>query len=206
MFYTVARFILFLLFKIFFRLRIVGRKNFPTEGRVIVAPNHVSFLDPMIVGVGAPRKLSYLARDTLFGFKPFAKILHWVHVSPMKRETGDINAFKTALAKLSKDEPLLIFPEGTRSKNGNLQEPKAGIGFLQVSSAATILPCYVKGSMEAWPKHSKFPRPRHVSVFFGKPLKFNDGFSGDKRERYMHVAREVMKAIGELKKNADKGS
>lgn len=203
MFYTFARFILFLLFKMFFRLRIVGRENFSKTGPVIVAPNHVSFLDPMIVGVGAPRKLNFLARNTLFRFRPFARILYWIHVSPIKREAGDINAFKLALNKLSQGEPVLIFPEGTRSKDGNLQEPKSGIGFLQKISRATILPCYVKGTMEAWPRHSRFPRPRRISIYFGKPLSLDKEFSSNKKERYRYVASEVMRSISELKKNAN---
>lgn len=203
MLYTFARFIFFLFFKMFFRLKIVGRENFPMTGPVIVAPNHASFLDPIIVGVGAPRKLSYLARDTLFRFRPFATALKWAHVSPIKRETGDVNAFKTALSKLKQGEPLLIFPEGTRSKDGDLQEPKLGIGFLQNNSRAAILPCYVKGAVEAWPRHSKFPRSRRVSVYFGRPLNLDMEFSSNKKELYLQVAREVMRSIRELKKNAN---
>jgi 1-acyl-sn-glycerol-3-phosphate acyltransferase len=202
MFYTFIRFIGFLLFKIFFRLEIFGRENFPKEGPVIVAPNHASFLDPIIVGIGAPRKLNYLARDTLFRSRSFAKFLYLINVSPMRRETGDVNAFKLALNRLSQKKAVLIFPEGTRSKDGNLQDPKFGIGFLQVSSGATILPCYVKDSMEAWPRHSRFPRPRPVSVYFGKPLRF-DGGKALGRERYTLIARGVMAAIKELKEKAD---
>ena len=202
MFYTFIRFIAFLLFKIFFRLRIFGRENFPKASPVIVTPNHVSFLDPIIVGIGAPQKLSYLARDTLFRFRPFAKMLRWIHVSPIKRETGDVNAFKLTLNKLSQGEPILIFPEGTRSRDGNLQVPKSGIGFLQNASGVRILPCYVKGSMEAWPKHSRFPKPRRISVYFGKPLEF-EKISGNKKERYMRITGQVMDAIAGLKRDAD---
>jgi len=202
MFYTFTRFIAFLLFKIFFRLQIFGREDFPKEGPVIVAPNHTSFLDPIIVGIGVPRKLNYLARDTLFRFRPFAKMLRWIHVSPIKRETGDVNAFKLTLNKLSQGEPILIFPEGTRSGDGNLQKPKSGIGFLQNTSGVNILPCYVKGSMEAWPKYSRFPRPRCVSVYFGKSMEFEKTL-GDKKERYMHIAGQVMEAIAGLKRDAD---
>jgi len=201
MFYTVARFILFLLFKIFFHLKIFGRENFPGSGPFIVAPNHASFLDPIIVGIGAPRKLDYLARDTLFRFKAFAKILYLVNVSPIKRDTGDINAFKTALNRLSQGKGILIFPEGTRSKDGSLQEPKSGIGFLQCASGASIVPCYIEGSMEAWPRHSKFPRYRPVAVYFGKPLRFEKS-SGSKKEHYKYIARGVMRAIKELKEKA----
>lgn len=183
-------------------MRIFGRENFPKDGPVIVAPNHVSFLDPMLVGVAAPRKLNYLARDTLFRFRPFAKILYAVNTYPIRRETGDVNAFKLALNNLSQNKAVLVFPEGTRSQDGNLQRPKSGIGFLQAASGVSILPCYVKGSKEAWPRHSRFPRPRRVSVYFGRPLRFDNKFSGTKKERYIHVAREAMRAIEKLKENA----
>lgn len=202
MLYTCARFILFLLFKIFFRMRIYGRKNFPKSGAVIVAPNHVSFFDPLIAGVGAPRKLNFLARDNLFRVRPFGRILYAVNAHPIKREGGDINAFKIALSRLEKGEAVLIFPEGTRSRDGNLQEAKSGIGFLQRSSGAAVLPCYIKGSQEAWPRHSRFPRPSRISVHFGKPLVFEE-ISSDKKKQYAYVSQGVMAAIGELKNNAD---
>ncbi len=203
MFHIFARFILFLIFKIFFRLRVFGRENFPAEGPVIVAPNHVSFLDPVLVGVAAPPKLNYLARDTLFKSRFFARMLYAVDVSPIKRESGDINAFKTALSKLSQRKPILIFPEGTRSIDGNLQEPKTGIGFLQIASGASILPCYVKGSVEAWPRHSKFPRVSPVSVYFGRPLKF-EKIPGNKKERYAYIAKQTIAAIAKLQEDSEK--
>jgi 1-acyl-sn-glycerol-3-phosphate acyltransferase len=192
--------------KIFFGLKIYGRESFPETGPLIVASNHASFLDPVIVGVGAPEKLDYLARDTLFRFRPFARLLYMVNVSPIKRETGDINAFKLILNKLSKGRMILIFPEGTRSNDGSLQDAKSGIGFLQSVSGAEVLPCYVKGSIEAWPRHSKFPKFSPVSVYFGKPLRFGTGVRGDKKDNYMYIANKVMEAIGELKKNADQSS
>ncbi len=202
MLYTIARFILFLLFKMFFGLKICGRENFPKAGPTIVAPNHASFLDPMICGVGAPRKLNYLARDTLFRSRFFARILYLANVSPLRRGSSDINAFKLTLNKLLQGKPVLIFPEGTRSRDGALQDPKLGIGFLHVASGASILPCYVKGSMEAWPRHSRFPRFKPVSVYFGQPLSFDKKSSGDKRERYIYIAGQVLAAIAELKKHA----
>lgn len=203
MFYTFARFILFLLFKICFRVKVFGRENFPLKGPVIVTPNHVSFFDPVLVGISAPRKLNFLAKESLYRFKPFARILYLVNTFPLKQEGSDIGAFRLSLNKLSQGKPVLIFPEGTRSQDGNLQEPKYGIGFLAVKSGATILPCYVKGSMDALPRHSRFPKFKSISVHFGRPLKLDRDFSGDKRARYVHIAGQVMLAISELRKNAD---
>jgi 1-acyl-sn-glycerol-3-phosphate acyltransferase len=203
MFYTISRFILYLFFKIFFRIKVFGRENFPKKGPLIVAPNHVSFLDPIAVGIGAPRKLIYLARDTLFRFKPFAYILRRVNTFPLKREAGDLAAFKLALGKLSEGRAVLVFPEGTRSKDGNFQEAKLGIGFLQKATDAGILPCYVKGSVDAMPRHSLVPKFKPVSVYFGRPLDLDGIPPGDKKQRYSYVANMTMEAIAELKKNAN---
>jgi 1-acyl-sn-glycerol-3-phosphate acyltransferase len=203
MVYTVVRFILFLLFKIFFNFRSFGRENFPKQGPVIIASNHASFFDPIIVGIGASRKLNYMARDTLFRNKIFARLLYSLNTLPLKRDGADINAFKMVLNKLLQGNAVLVFPEGTRSSNGDLQRPKAGIGFLEVNSSAPILPCYIKGSLDALPRHSIIPRFRPVSVYFGKALRFNENFKGNKRDRYMFIAEQVMSAIAELKKNAN---
>jgi len=204
MFYTFVVAIFFMFFKICFRLKIYGREDFPKEGRLIVASNHVSFFDPIIVAISASRKMNFIARDTLFRPKVFAKILQMLQVFPIKREGSDLGAFKFFLSKLLNDEVVFIFPEGTRSKDGNLQRPKHGIGFLQVSSDARVLPCYVKGSNEALPRGAGFPNFRNpISVYFGKPIAFEKTFSGDKRKHYTHIAEKTMEAIKGLKENAD---
>ena len=204
MLYSFARAILLPFFKIFFRLKVFGKENFPVEGPLIVASNHASFLDPVIVGIITPRKMNFLARDTLFRSKIFAKILYLLNVLPLRREKRDINAFRLSLRLLSQGKPLLIFPEGTRSEDGNLQKPRYGIGLLEALSGAAIVPCYVKGSMDALPRHSAFPKFKPISVHFGAPLKFGgQHIPKDKKERYRQVAVEVMAAIQELKKNAD---
>ncbi|MFC1667373.1 lysophospholipid acyltransferase family protein [Candidatus Omnitrophota bacterium] len=202
--YTILRAFFLLFFKICFRLKIFGRETFPLEGSMIVASNHVSFLDPIVVAVGAPRKLIFLARDTLFKFRPFGRALNLINTFSVKQEGGDIGAFKLALNKLSQGDLVVIFPEGTRSEDGNLQKPKHGIGFIQAASGASILPCYVKGSREALPRHSFFPRFNQISIYFGKPLKFDkDLFKEHKKIRHRYVAKQVMAAIAELKENAN---
>ena len=203
MIYTIARFILFLLFKTFYRIKVYGRENFPGTGPLIVASNHVSFFDPIIVGISVSRNLNFLAKESLFRFKPFGRLLRSVNTMPIKREGGDINAFRQALNILAQGKALLIFPEGTRSKDENLQKPRHGIGFLEAKTGAGILPCYVKGSLGALPRHKVFPKFKPISVYFGKLIKFDNKFSGDRKERYMYVAERVMRAIRELKEQAD---
>jgi len=197
MVYFISRNILKLLFKIFFRLEIRGAENCSKHGPLIVAPNHTSFLDPLIAGFAVPRELNFMARSSLFKNKIFGNILRSVNAFPLKREGADVGAMRLAIDKLCQGKAVLIFPEGTRSNDGNLGAPRAGIGFLAVSSGADILPCYIKGSTEALPRGAKFPRFKKISVCVGKPLRFNADASD--KELYMRIAVKTIEAISELK-------
>ena len=202
MIYFISRNILKLLFKIFFRLKIVGSANCPKTGPLIIAPNHTSFLDPLIAGFAVPRPLNFMARNSLFRNRIFGNILRSVNAFPLKREGADVGAMRLAIDKLCYGKAVLIFPEGTRSKDGNLGEPRAGIGFLAASSGANILPCYIKGSIDALPRGAIFPKFKKISVYIGKPLRFDNKDSG--REYYTKIAIDTMAAISELKhKNED---
>jgi 1-acyl-sn-glycerol-3-phosphate acyltransferase len=201
MIYFISRNILKLLFKIFFRLRIVGSENCPKNGPLIVAPNHTSFLDPLIAGFAVPRELNFMARNSLFKNRIFGKILTSVHAFPLKREGADVGAMRLAIDKLCHGKAVLIFPEGTRSKDGSLGTPRAGIGLLAASSGANILPCYIKGSRESLPKGAIFLRFKKITVYVGKPLRIDKNSSG--KEYYMQIAKNTMTEINALKNNED---
>lgn len=202
MIYFISRNILKLLFKICFRLRIEGAENCPKTGPLIIAPNHASFLDPLIAGFSVPRELNFMARDSLFRNKIFGRILMSVNAFPLRREGADMRAMRLALDKLRQGKAVLIFPEGTRSKDGFLGAPRAGIGLLTAMSGASVLPCYIKGSREMLPRGAVFPRFRKISVYVGKPLHFDINVSG--KDSYMRIAKEVMEAINDLSiKNED---
>ena len=130
MIYFISRNILKLFFIIFFRLEIKGAENCQRCGPLIVAPNNTSFLDPLVAGFAVPRELNFMARSSLFKNKIFGKVLTSVNAFPLKREGADLSAMRMAIDRLSHGRAVLIFPEGTRSKNGNLGTAKAGIGFL----------------------------------------------------------------------------
>ena len=197
MIYFIARNVLRLLFKICFRFRISGSENCPKHGPLIIALNHASFLDPLIAGIAAPRPLNFMARDSLFRNRIFGKILMSVNAFPLRREGADMGAMRAAIDKLRQGEAVLIFPEGTRSKDGNLGTPRAGIGLLAAMSGANILPCYIKGSIDALPRGAIFPRFKKISVYIGRPLQFNVNVSG--KDSYMQIAAQVMQAIRELR-------
>jgi len=201
MIYFISRNILKALFKIFFRLKIRGAENCPRNGSLIIAPNHASFFDPLIAGFAVPREVNFMARASLFRNKIFGRILMSVNAFPLKREGADLGAMRLAIDKLCQGRAVLIFPEGTRSKDGSLGAPRAGIGFLAASSGASILPCYIKGSIKALPKGAIFPRFKNISVRIGKPLRFDKDGSG--KEHYMRIAEDTMSAIAQLKDISD---
>ncbi len=187
-FYWTLRF----LYRVFCRWKVHGLENFPPHGGFILAVNHASFLDPTIAGSAAPRgRLSRWFLTT-------------IHTIPLdNRSGGDIGAFKDCMNTMRKGRPILIFPEGTRSRDGNLQPGKLGIGLLAMMSRADILPCYIHGSYEMFPRHSKFPRPHKLHVFFGPfmPYKEFDHLQM-KKESYHKISHRVMEEIGRLRQEA----
>src|SRR3989338_2002179 len=127
----ICRFICFLISKIFFRISAQGRKNMPKKGGFILASNHVSYLDPVMVGVACPRKLNYMARHDLFSNHFFSFWLYNVGAFPLIRKTGYISALKEAIKRLNDGEGLILFPEGGRVENiTSNKRPLAGVGFL----------------------------------------------------------------------------
>ena len=153
-----------------FRLRVFGRRHIPTEGPVLFVSNHQSFLDPVLIGVAQRREVHYLARETLFRHPIFRRLIVSLNALPVRRDEADMAAFKRALRVLRKGEQLLIFPEGTRTRDGGLQPIRPGWALLAARSGATIVPAIIEGAHDAWPRTAKVPRRRRIAVAFGEPF------------------------------------
>lgn len=176
----------------FLRLKISGKDNVPKTGGFIVASNHVSYLDPVVVGCHCPRKLNYMARHDLFDIPLLGFILSHVDAFPVKRGSADLGAIRKALRRVEQGGGLLVFPEGRRVPGGLQEEPEPGIGFLISKLNVPVVPVYVKGTDKALPKHSKVIRFSTVSVRFGKQITFERGLP------YQDIARSVMEHIRRL--------
>lgn len=192
----------------FNQYKVYGVNNVPKTGGVIIASNHASYLDPPAVGASSRRMrmTHFMARDTLFkkGFMNW--FLHKVGVIPLDRDKGDIKAMKTSIALLKDGASVALFPEGTRSENGELQPPKPGIGFLVAKGEAPVVPVYVHGSYEAWSKNSGGLKKKPIAVIFGKLITQEEirGL-GKGREAYGKIGELIMERIAELKENFEKG-
>jgi len=202
--YSFSRFLFWLGLKIWNRFHAFGGNNMPAQGGVIIASNHASFLDPPIVGCGlAHRYVRFLARDSLFKNRIGAWWAMNVGVVCIDRTRGDIAAFKAALAVLKAGGALCLFPEGTRTLDGNLQPPKAGIGFLIMKAEVPVVPVYVEGSFAAFPKGAKWIKPAKITAHYGHPITPSEfrqlEFGKERKEIYNKAAELVMAKIAELK-------
>lgn len=198
MWYKIGVYLLKPLFYGLLRLRVVGKENIPLEGGLIVAVNHISYLDPPLVGVAIwpYRKLHYVAKRELFKIPIFGLILRLVNAFPVKRGKPDRLAMRRALKLLREGEAVCIFPEGTRSRDGRLQEPELGISLLVLQSGAKVLPVAVVNTDKALPRGRIILRPAKIGVYIGPP--FHPSGQGDPKKARREIAQQVMERIGEL--------
>jgi 1-acyl-sn-glycerol-3-phosphate acyltransferase len=185
-----------------FRLSSVGRHHVPATGPVLLIANHLSVLDPPLVGGATERQLSFLAKAELFEIPLFGRLIRALNARPVRREGADASALREALRTLAEGRALLIFPEGTRGTEGELRPAKAGAGMLAVLSGAAVVPVYITGSGRAWPKGRRLPRRTRVTVTFGPPLSFADHGGKARKERYTEASRVMMAAIAALRDQA----
>jgi len=192
MLYNLCRVTAALLFKLAFRWQVTGRENIPKTGGVIVAANHVSLLDPPVLGAALPRKVRFMAKEELFRNAAFGYIITRLGAFPVRRGAPDRTAIRTALNLLEKGELLGMFPEGTRSKTGRLGEAEPGLALLAHRSGVPVVPAAIKGTNELF--GSKF-LPQ-VIVRFGKPLAPPSGRLD--KETMDSYGRKVMAEIAAL--------
>ena len=170
------------------------------EGAFILASNHSSYLDPPILAVGCfdynrGRKLSFLAKAELFNNKLFGWYISKLGAFSIKRSFGDIGAIRESIRRIRGGSPLVVFPEGERSPDGNLQEAFPGIALLVTKTNIPVIPAYIKGAEEVLSVKSKAFKPHKIAVKFGKPIFFYH--KGP--QAYAEATEKIMSAIRELK-------
>lgn len=176
-----------------------GLSNIPQTGPIIFASNHSSFYDPPVIGIKSPRPIHYLARDTLFkGF--FGECLHAIGTIPIARGKADVTSIKAIFKALKKGEATAIFPEGTRSLDGNLKEPQAGTGMIAIKSKATVVPTRIFGAFEAFGRNEKLPiLGKRIHIIYGAPLSTEALDPGKEHpNRYLEASKKIMHAIDKI--------
>lgn len=194
-----------LIFIIFFRRIVRGKYFVPRKGPLIVASNHASYLDPPLIGCSMPREIYFLARQTLMDSPIQNALFGALNSIPMDRDKGDIKALKTAVKTINEGKAILLFPEGTRTLNGAIQEGKTGIGFIAHKTRVPILPVYCDGTYNILPKGAKYPKFHKIHVYFGEPLHFEHYYQQKgNQEIYQSITNQIMIAIKALHQQCTK--
>jgi 1-acyl-sn-glycerol-3-phosphate acyltransferase len=174
-----------------FSIRCGGREHIPASGGVLVVSNHQSHLDPILIGLTCNRRMNYLARETLFGFAPFRWLIHSLDAIPIDREGLGMAGLKETLRRLKRDEIVLIFPEGTRTRDGRVAPLKPGFSVLVKRSGVPLLPVAIEGAFQAWPRWQKFPHLGVIEVQFGRPITAEEAARYDDRELVSLVQERI---------------
>ena len=183
-------------FRVVFRLRVFGRERVPEEGPVLLVSNHQSFLDPVLCGVGLRRELDYIARDSLFHNRLFAKYIRSLNAFPIHRGQADLAAIRTIVERLGAGRAVVLFPEATRTADGRIRPIKGGFELVARKGKATVVPVVIDGAYEAWPRTAKLPRPRRIGVLFGEGIG-PETVRGMKREELVGEVNGRLRAMQE---------
>ncbi|HEV8673422.1 MAG TPA: lysophospholipid acyltransferase family protein [Methylomirabilota bacterium] len=201
MLYALVKPVVFGLLRLVFGFRTTGTERVPAQGAVILAANHVSFLDPPVVGAGAPRPLDFMAKAELFRIPLLGPLIRALNAHPVEREGADAGALRHALLLLRQGRALLVFPEGTRGTPGTLGRGRPGAGMLAAHSEAPVVPVYVRGTGEVLPRGATRPRRGRITVVYGAPLRFTRSRG---KQRYQEISDQIMAAIGRLKAEVER--
>jgi len=192
--YRFSRLILLVLLKLFFGFKVQGREFIPKRGGFILAANHVSYLDPIAVGAACPRNVHFMAKDSLFNHAFLNGWLKAVGVIPVKRNSADTSAIKTALRLVYSGQSLGLFPEGTRRTEVDMYlNPEPGVGFLAAKGKVPVIPVFVSGTFKAMPRQAHSLRLARISVRFGKEIHIERG------KPYQEISDLIMASIKQLK-------
>jgi len=193
MVYDLSRLIVLTVLRLFFGFRREGREHEPASGPVVVVCNHLSDLDPLVVGASLRRRVNFMAKQELF----VNPLVRWWATScgafPVRRGEPDRQALRTALAVLARGGALVMFPEGTRGRDRTLRPPEPGAAMLALRTGAVILPIALLGTDEVLPRDAHRLRRARVQMRIGPPLR-PDGAGGPAGEP--RHGRDAVEALG----------
>lgn len=161
-----------------FRLRTYGISNVPRCGGVLLICNHQSNLDPVVVAVHLRCAVSFLAKAELFEHPGFGWLISELNAFPVRRGEGDVGAVRETIRRLREGRILTLFPEGTRTPNGEIGAIMPGIAMIVRRAQVPVIPAVVDGAYLAWPRDAKFPRPHPIKVLYGPPMAV-EGLKGE---------------------------
>jgi 1-acyl-sn-glycerol-3-phosphate acyltransferase len=200
-YYSAARFVGGVVPGLIAGWEVKGRERVPGSGGLIVASNHISFWDPPFVAAAIPRETYFLAKEELFTTPVLGPMIRSVNAIPIRRGVADLSGIARAIEVLRSGRALLMFPEGSRARDGELHPPRPGVGMMAVHADVPIVPCYISGSNR--PRQWLF-RSIRVRIWFGPALHWKDLAGSDAdltpgRALYQKVGEGLMREIAILK-------
>jgi 1-acyl-sn-glycerol-3-phosphate acyltransferase len=189
--------------RLLFRLQISGQSHIPRSGGVLIAANHASYLDIPILGCALPRRASFIGRLDLFA-GIVGSVLRYLGWIPIRRGQVDRKAFDEAVRRLKAGQVVVIYPEGSRTEDGQLQPGKPGIGMMAAAAGCAVLPALLEGTYDALPPGAYWIRFRPIRVAFGEPMDFSAALESESEDKmksvYQQISQEIMDRIAALRK------
>lgn len=186
--------------KVCFSFKVIHRKRAPKSGGLLLAMNHQSYLDPPLAAISCDREIFFLARKTLMKWPILGPLFPRLNVIPVDQERADMSALKTVIKQVRAGGCTIIFPEGARTLDGQLQPAQPGLGMVVAKTMAPVVPMRIFGAYEAFPRGGGKLRFCPVTVVIGEPMHFTaEDITGAPREAYQRISDAVMARIAELK-------
>lgn len=203
--YHISRFLFEIFFKLLLKINFSGRENIPEPPYIIVA-NHASLADPPFVGSACKKHaVDFMAKDELFDIPIIGAWARSVRCIRVNRGSASADSLKEAIRRIGKGRVVAVFPEGSRSEDGTLQEAKRGVGFIIAKSKVPVLPIYIEGSNIAFPKGRSLKIGSRVNVIIGPAIMPDEFFEGNDRPNkkdYEKITNIIMERIADLKSKA----
>lgn len=186
--YYLGRFLFKWFFIIIYRCKAYGSQNIPEDTGLIIAPNHSSYFDPPMAGCFMKRDLFFMAKEELFSIPVLGFCIKRTNAFPVKRGKQDMSAFRNAFGLLKNKRALLVFPEGTRSKDGKLGKARPGVGMIACNAQVPVIPVKITNT-------NKMFKLKKLSIVYGKPLYPPKEY---KKDDYLKFSQKVLDEIKKL--------
>ena len=188
-FYDFAKSVVYGIFKPWYRIEAIGLEHFPKEGGVLLCANHIHNFDPLVVGIMAPRPVHYMAKEELFSVPVLGNIVRKCNAFPVKRGFSDREALRTGLKLLKDGHVFGLFPEGKRSKTGEIGKGLSGAGFFALRTTALVVPCAIIGPYKSF---------RKLKIVYGQPIDMDE--IRKEKASAEQVTELIMSKIDKLRK------
>ncbi len=182
------------------KIRVFNRHYEPADGGAVYICNHQSFLDPMLMSLGLKRPMNYMARDTLFRVGAFRRLIESVNAFPVRRGTADLAALKEAMRRIKSGGQVVVFAEGTRTRDGRIGPLLPGVAVLSQRAADWTVPVVIDGAFEAWPRTALLPSPGCVTVQYAPPIAQADAKKMTPQELVARVRAQLIEMQTDIRR------